>query len=601
MMPIMRGIVGRRLVGSSWSALRRRSHPRPCARAPSGGRRYAPRARAEVIAVIADCAKSALHPPRVCPPMPAPSTLRRSMTSSDSGALLERSAQLALFAERLAAVRRDRRGRLVLVSGEAGIGKTALLRAFCAAPQPVRVLWGGCDALHTPRALGPFVDIAEQAGERARGRPRPGERTPTAVASALAAELRRAARDPRARGPALGRRGDARRHPPARTAHRAGARARARDLAHRRARPLRTRCASRSASCPPTPSSALRSRRSASAPVAELASRDRRRRRRAAPQHGAATRSSSPRCSRRTTPTCPETVRDAVLARAARLDADARAVLEAVAVEPTRAELWLLEALVEDVRAGLDACLASGMLRSERSTVGFRHEIARVVIEEALPPDRRALLARRALDALTAAIGRRARSCAPRPSRRGGRRRRGRAALCDRRGRARGGSRIAPRGGPAARARRALRGGAAERAARPTCSSASATSATSPTACSTRPRLTAPPSTSTARAATASARATAIAGSPGSRGSPATTARADAEAQLAIDLLQPLGPRKELAMAYSNLAQLRMLTLGHDGAVAWGNAGDRDGRGARRDRDPGPRAQQRGHGRDARG
>src|SRR5262249_36142655 len=43
----------------------------------------------------------------------------------------------------------------------------------------------------------------------------------------------------------------------------------------------------------------------------------------------------------------PSTVRDAVLARLARLSPEARASLDAVAVVPGRAELWLLEALTE--------------------------------------------------------------------------------------------------------------------------------------------------------------------------------------------------------------------------------------------------------------
>src|SRR5262249_27619946 len=55
--------------------------------------------------------------------------------------------------------------RLVLISGEAGVGKTALLRAFCDEQvASARVLWGSCDALFTPRPLGPFVDVAAQTG-----------------------------------------------------------------------------------------------------------------------------------------------------------------------------------------------------------------------------------------------------------------------------------------------------------------------------------------------------------------------------------------------------------------------------------------------------
>ena len=54
-------------------------------------------------------------------------------------------------------------GMLVFVEGEAGIGKTALLKSLAEmqrAEIPVR--WGGCDALQTPRPLGPLYDIAAQ-------------------------------------------------------------------------------------------------------------------------------------------------------------------------------------------------------------------------------------------------------------------------------------------------------------------------------------------------------------------------------------------------------------------------------------------------------
>ena len=54
---------------------------------------------------------------------------------------------------------------MVLVRGEAGVGKTALLRGFCdARAAPVRVLWGACDPLFTPRPLGPLLDIAAAVG-----------------------------------------------------------------------------------------------------------------------------------------------------------------------------------------------------------------------------------------------------------------------------------------------------------------------------------------------------------------------------------------------------------------------------------------------------
>ena len=56
-----------------------------------------------------------------------------------------------------------RRGRLVLVRGEAGIGKSTLVEAF-AAGRSSRVLWGICDPVVPPRPLAPIFDIAEQVG-----------------------------------------------------------------------------------------------------------------------------------------------------------------------------------------------------------------------------------------------------------------------------------------------------------------------------------------------------------------------------------------------------------------------------------------------------
>src|ERR1051326_5017984 len=54
-------------------------------------------------------------------------------------------------------------GRLALVYGEAGIGKTSLVEQFVQAQEKqTRVLWGSCDALFTPRPLGPLYDVAQQ-------------------------------------------------------------------------------------------------------------------------------------------------------------------------------------------------------------------------------------------------------------------------------------------------------------------------------------------------------------------------------------------------------------------------------------------------------
>src|SRR5216683_2288200 len=54
-------------------------------------------------------------------------------------------------------------GHTVLISGEAGIGKTALVEQFVSQhASEVRRLWGACEALFTPRPLGPLYDIAAQ-------------------------------------------------------------------------------------------------------------------------------------------------------------------------------------------------------------------------------------------------------------------------------------------------------------------------------------------------------------------------------------------------------------------------------------------------------
>src|SRR5262245_11065960 len=87
-----------------------------------------------------------------------------SGTGSPS-ALLERAGELDALADSLEAVRQSSRGHVVLVGGEAGAGKTALLRGFCDGLGPaVRVLWGACDPLFTPRPLGPLLDVAAHAG-----------------------------------------------------------------------------------------------------------------------------------------------------------------------------------------------------------------------------------------------------------------------------------------------------------------------------------------------------------------------------------------------------------------------------------------------------
>jgi DNA-binding CsgD family transcriptional regulator/tetratricopeptide (TPR) repeat protein len=77
--------------------------------------------------------------------------------------LIERHQQLEVIRRVLAEVRKNRRGRLLLIAGEAGAGKTSLLRAALAdLPPQSDVLLGGCDSLRTARPFGPVRDWADQ-------------------------------------------------------------------------------------------------------------------------------------------------------------------------------------------------------------------------------------------------------------------------------------------------------------------------------------------------------------------------------------------------------------------------------------------------------
>ena len=96
----------------------------------------------------------------------------------------------------------------------------------------------------------------------------------------------------------------------------------------------------------------------------------------------------------------PDTVRDAVLARASRLSEPAQRLLDVVAIVPGHAPLWLLEALAGELVRHLDECLGAGMLSASGAAISFRHELARVAVEETISPARRLGLHRAAIAAL---------------------------------------------------------------------------------------------------------------------------------------------------------------------------------------------------------
>ena len=303
--------------------------------------------------------------------------------------LLERSGQLAAFEGHLAAVRASSRGRIVLLGGEAGIGKTALVRRFCEQQTgSSRVLAGACDALFTPHPLGPFLDVAQATGGELEQLLAGGGR-PHEVAMALVRELRGGSptilvvEDLHWADEAtldvlklLGRRIDSVPTLLLLTY---------RDDELDRGHPLRLLLGEL-----PGGDEVVRLRLDRLSPsaVAELA-----RSQGVDPDELYRKTAGNPFFVSEVLASggalIPNTVRDAVLARAARLTAGARSVLEAVAVVPDQAEPWLLEVLAPESLAHLPECLASGMLTAGREGVAFRHQLARLAVEDSLDPVRR--------------------------------------------------------------------------------------------------------------------------------------------------------------------------------------------------------------------
>ena len=297
--------------------------------------------------------------------------------------LVERGLYLATLAEHLAAAAGGH-GRLILVGGEAGIGKTALVRQFADEHgQEARVLRGACDGLFTPQPLRPLLDIAAELGLDADAPQRdlfsatlealrPG---PTIAifedvhwADGATVDLLRF----------LGRRLD-------QTATLLIATYRDDELGPQH--PLRVVLgdveAARRITVMPLTEDGVRALAGES-PVdpAQLHHRT----------------GGNPFFVTEVLAAggtgVPESVRDAVLSRAARLGPAARELLDTAAVIGMRAEADLLGGLVQE---GVEECLAAGVLQRDERGVAFRHELARQAVEEAIEPLRRADLHKRVL------------------------------------------------------------------------------------------------------------------------------------------------------------------------------------------------------------
>ena len=315
--------------------------------------------------------------------------------------LLERTSFLDTLAEYAAEARRGD-GRLVLVSGESGMGKTVLLEAFQQRLPGARWLWGGCDGLLTPRPLGPLFDIGAQlgggfAGLCDGGAPRDRLFTgflaelgpPAAFTVAVIEDVHWADEATIDLLSFLGRRLG---RVPALLL------ATYRDDELPGDHPLRmvlgdlaTQRATRRMRLPPLTVEAVRElvgQRDVDA--AEL-----RRITGGNPFYVSEMLEAG-------WPSVPPTVRDAVGARLARASTGTRRTVETAAINGARVDRSLLAWILEDSQGSADECLATGILVPDGTGLRFRHELSRMAVEAGIPPYRQTELHARLLARLEA-------------------------------------------------------------------------------------------------------------------------------------------------------------------------------------------------------
>lgn len=312
-------------------------------------------------------------------------------------ALLERERELAVLGEALADARRGA-GRMVIVRGEAGIGKTALVSDFAAGLDArTPVAWGSCDPV--PRPLGPILEAATALGV---GIPRDEQGT---AASRFLQGLRATPRPPviivedvhwadEATLECLGYVG--------RRIQRTSAMVvvTTRDDEIPAGHPVRLMLGELLSAAG---ARMIEPRRLSRSAVMDLIGDPVAGRRVWEVAGGNPFLTWELRGSRGDE--IPVTVRDAARARLARLSAAARAAVEVAAVAGPRCEAWLLERMLAAEAGAVDECIDHGVLVASGDTLAFRHELARLAVLEGISPPRRVSIHRRLLDILTATPG----------------------------------------------------------------------------------------------------------------------------------------------------------------------------------------------------
>ena len=312
--------------------------------------------------------------------------------------LVERDAALRVLADRLRGVSGGI-GHAVLVGGEAGIGKTSLLKALAAARGEAQLWWGACDALQTPHPLAPLHDIV-RGGELGFRALLGAEGKRAALFEAVLSELQHGVQptlfvveDAHWADEAtldllkfLGRRIDrapcllvvsyrddevASTHPLRRLLGELPARMLTR-LDVQQLSPAAVETLARRALRSPAGIHAATQGNPFF--VTELL------------QHGI--------------DRVPRGVQDLVLARLARLGPKAQEIVRLASVVPTRIERWLVDDLLGNDAAALEECLDAGLLTAAASSLKFRHELARNAVESSLSTPAAQALHARVLHAL---------------------------------------------------------------------------------------------------------------------------------------------------------------------------------------------------------